>query len=341
MSKDIKKALEHCIEWNCADCPNREELGSGETVCRGRLLPYVLEYVSDLEAKLADLQQEQVKEMQEHQEAMELADKTITNLVEDNRASQEWYKKQLAESESRFQAHKQNDARIIQDQTDLIENLKQQLADTEEQNKRVLEKLELIVSANQELEQKLAESFTEKDVEGLIKDREETIKFLKQQLAEKESEADQRYKDWQEEIRECDGLRVVLSEVRKQLAEKDKAIENWQTMYESVMQTCHNDKEEIKRLKQQLAEKEKEISNLKGLVNERDKQIKNLKTNKKRVVEHKNKVKISFAVEQLEKVKELVEEKGAISSPFGNLKIQASDVSVIIDNQIKAIKEMK
>ena len=54
MSKDIKKALEHCIEWNCADCPNREELGSGETVCRGRLLPYVLEYVSDLEAKLAE-----------------------------------------------------------------------------------------------------------------------------------------------------------------------------------------------------------------------------------------------------------------------------------------------
>lgn len=54
MSKDIKKALEHCIEWNCADCPNREELGSGETVCRGRLLPEVLEYVADLEAKLAD-----------------------------------------------------------------------------------------------------------------------------------------------------------------------------------------------------------------------------------------------------------------------------------------------
>ena len=54
MSKDIKKALEHCIEWNCADCPNREELGSGETVCRGRLLPEVLEYVADIEAKLAD-----------------------------------------------------------------------------------------------------------------------------------------------------------------------------------------------------------------------------------------------------------------------------------------------
>ena len=54
MSKDIKKALEHCVEWNCGNCPNRDELGSGETVCRGRLLPEVLEYVADLEAKLAE-----------------------------------------------------------------------------------------------------------------------------------------------------------------------------------------------------------------------------------------------------------------------------------------------
>ena len=54
MSKDIKKALEHCIEWDCVDCPNREELGSGETVCRGRLLIDVLGYVADLEAKLAE-----------------------------------------------------------------------------------------------------------------------------------------------------------------------------------------------------------------------------------------------------------------------------------------------
>lgn len=54
MSKDIKKALEHCVEWKCDNCPNRDELGSGEIVCRGRLLPGILEYVSDLEAKLAE-----------------------------------------------------------------------------------------------------------------------------------------------------------------------------------------------------------------------------------------------------------------------------------------------
>ena len=72
MSKDIKKALEHCIEWNCDNCPNRDELGSGETVCRGRLLPEVLEYVADLEAKLAEYEKfmkdnewDSVEEMQE------------------------------------------------------------------------------------------------------------------------------------------------------------------------------------------------------------------------------------------------------------------------------------
>lgn len=52
MSKDIKKALEHCIDNECMDCPNNEELGSGEIVCRGRLLPKILEYVSNLQHRL-------------------------------------------------------------------------------------------------------------------------------------------------------------------------------------------------------------------------------------------------------------------------------------------------
>lgn len=52
MSKDIKKALKHCIDNECVGCPNNEELGSGETVCRARLLPEILEYISDLQHKL-------------------------------------------------------------------------------------------------------------------------------------------------------------------------------------------------------------------------------------------------------------------------------------------------
>lgn len=52
MSKDIKKALKHCIDNECVGCPNNEELGSGDIVCRGRLLPDILEYISDLQHRL-------------------------------------------------------------------------------------------------------------------------------------------------------------------------------------------------------------------------------------------------------------------------------------------------
>lgn len=52
MDKDIKKALEHCIDNECIGCPNNEELGSGDIVCRARLLPEILEYISDLQHQL-------------------------------------------------------------------------------------------------------------------------------------------------------------------------------------------------------------------------------------------------------------------------------------------------
>lgn len=93
----------------------------------------------------------------------------------------------------------------------------------------------------------------------------------------------------------------------------------------------------MKELEAELAEKDKEISNLKGLVNERDKQIKNLKTNKKRVIEHKNNVKISFCIEQLEKVKELAYKDFELDK--GNISL--ARVLEEIDNQIKQLKEMK
>ena len=90
MSKDIKKALEHCVEWDCGNCPNRDELGSGETVCRGRLLPEVLQYVSDLEAKLAESEKEREldnsfwkQECDSLQKTLVEKDKEIENLTEE------------------------------------------------------------------------------------------------------------------------------------------------------------------------------------------------------------------------------------------------------------------
>lgn len=93
------------------------------------------------------------------------------------------------------------------------------------------------------------------------------------------------------------------SELEKQKEKYDKLYGCYKKTSSEDLQDKYRLAEENEQLKQQLAEKDKEISNLKGLVNERDKQIKNLKTNKKRVIEHKNNVKISFAVEQLEKLR--------------------------------------
>lgn len=48
----------------------------------------------------------------------------------------------------------------------------------------------------EELQRQLAESFTEEDVEGLIEDRNKTIKFLQKELAEKDKEIED-LKEWQ------------------------------------------------------------------------------------------------------------------------------------------------
>lgn len=87
--------------------------------------------------------------LEERRKENDLQKATINTLIEDHRASQEWYKKQLAE--------------------------------TEAQNKRVIEKLDLIVRSNQELEQQLAEK--DEEIDNLIKEKtNETISNRKQRV---------------------------------------------------------------------------------------------------------------------------------------------------------------
>lgn len=120
-----------------------------------------------------------------------------------------------------------------------------------------------------------------------------------------------------------------IEELKQQLAEKDKAIENWQTMYESVVQTCHNDKEEIERLNKLFAEKEKEIHWKNCDMAGAEATIEELKI---KIIDL-NQDKISFALEQLEKVKELL---------YPELRFDYSlylRVTHKIDNQINQLKE--
>ena len=60
--------------------------------------------------------------------------------------------------------------------------LKQQLADTEAQNKRVLEKLELLVKDNQDLQQQLAEK--DKAIENLRKEFSLRLRLIRHPICE-------------------------------------------------------------------------------------------------------------------------------------------------------------
>ena len=160
-----------------------------------------------------------------------------------------------------------------------------------------------------------------------------------------------------------DNQQNEIQQLKQQLEEKDEQIKKRVMVYEKqfIEQT-----DEIYSLKQQLAEKQNTIDEInkefvqavhdwKALCAEKDKEIEKLnKTlemckhierydigemfleNAKLIIE-----KRQFAIQKLEKVKELVKDKSAWSSPFGLLKIQESDVEQIIDQQIKELKGEK
>lgn len=135
----------------------------------------------------------------------------------------------------------------------------------------------------------------------------------------------------------------ILNDLEAKLAEKDKAIENWETMYKGVVQTCKNDKEEIKKLKKQ---NDDYADSLTKVLNENAELVFKLAEKEKDLIikcrtigvlveknEKNNQDKISFALEQLEKVKELL---------YAELRFDYSlylRAMHEIDNQIKQLKE--
>lgn len=125
-------------------------------------------------------------------------------------------------------------------------------------------------------------------------------------------------------------------QLKQQLAEKDLHIEELESQFAYECECnkqfveCQNENTQLKQL---VTELDKEAQEIYEMYNQERK--KNWLNNRK------NQDKISFCIEQLEKVKELVEEKSMTQSPFGTQKIYASDVSGVIDNQIKQLKEVK
>ena len=193
MSKDIKKALEHCVEWKCDNCPNRDELGSGEIVCRGRLLPEVLEYVADLEAKLAESEK---KAYSRGHSQRDIANEIKLNALREDVANKE--------------------KRIVK--------LKQQL----EKSEKSKESYRL---QNEHHHLQLLQFYSRLGVEAFGADIHEkaleTLMIMKEQLAEKDAELEK----WSTQYAKAyvdkqNALIAEKVELQHQLAEKDEEIES-------------------------------------------------------------------------------------------------------------------
>ena len=112
-------------------------------------------------------------------------------------------------------------------------------------------------------------------------------------------------------------------------------------------------KQDKAELKQQLAEKDKEIE---SLITDLQKALALIKEGREivdlndKALERTDQDKISFSVEQLEKVKEslndydIQEILSSSSDPYGEFDencVTTDNINTIIDNQIKQLKEMK
>lgn len=124
-----------------------------------------------------------------------------------------------------------------------------------------------------------------------------------------------------------DNQQNEIQQLKQQLEEKD----NYHLRYELA-----GADETITNLKKQIEEKDKELAYM-------TKQAKKFNNEAQKYYEdaYCNSFQNQKAIAELEKVKELVKDKSAWSSPFGLLKIQESDVEQIIDQQIKELKGEK
>ena len=176
MSKDIKKALEHCIEWDCVDCPNREELGSGETVCRGRLLTDVLEYVADLEVKLAERTKQLKIALKDFNDIQQKNDKLAQQIAEKEKEET----KRMEDFEKGCQEYYKSN------QTEIAE-LKNQLSEKDELLKQKIGDMKSTDFIRMCKECGFMVQTKEIDNQTAIRELEKVKKFLLEKIEEKQS----------------------------------------------------------------------------------------------------------------------------------------------------------
>lgn len=103
----------------------------------------------------------------------------------------------------RWKTHKEWDCKTIQEQSDKIEEFKIKLAEKDQELNDICQSYDFQIN----------------DFSREVHRLKEREKVLEQKLAESESESNARYSAWQEEIGECDRLRVALAEKEKEIEE--------------------------------------------------------------------------------------------------------------------------
>lgn len=208
-----------------------------------------------------------------------------------------------------------------------LEEYKGRYLTTESYNTFMSNEIHKVVKENNELKQQLAESeeYSKYNIPKLI----EANKSLSKQLTEKDAERELDNAFWKQE---CDNLQKALAEKDEQLQQAIEMINNPDTLF-------YQQQELIDNLKVQLAEKDKFLKKQKELFETVDRELYLTKDTLKHhtniynsLVENKNQDKISFALEQLEKVKEEFDccYSGDTYTPY-----QIADK---IDNQIASLK---
>lgn len=232
------------------------------------------------------------------------------------------------------------------EQTNEIYSLKQQLAEKDKEIEEILSSKKHFKTCAENMSDvlKTINSVLPKPQENGLnykKVADDVIALIK----EKDKEINSLIVDYEKRISQEQEL---MSNMEHRLAEKQNTINE---INKEFVQAVHD-------WKALCAEKDKEIETMKKdsdknidylvefaslIENEKDcnrmlKALDRVKSGNKYIIDKANQSKTEFAIQELEKVKELVKDKSAWSSPFGLLKIQESDVEQIIDQQIKELK---
>ena len=200
---------------------------------------------------------------------------------------------------------------------------KQQLVEKDEQINN-LEQMCQICNKDQEnekLKQQLEESFTEEDVNGLIEDRDKTIKFLQTELAEKDKEIKSLIVDYEKRISQEQEL---MSNMEHLLTEKQNAIDE---INKEFVQAIHD-------WKALCAEKDLEIESLKQQLEETNAGYDFTYEQSSEAIKELKQNQTHLAIQELEKVRHLLVEK--METPTDKL-----NCFYYIDQQIKELKGEK